>query len=329
VEANVAPDQAVVAGRGGRGLRILLVWGVRFTGECLVELLERDPLVSVVGLFHDLSEAVALGAALHADVILLDARMPDGAAAVRRALDAAPGMRIVVSSVRETEDDIVTWAEAGVIGYIPRTTPLGDFVRLIMEIHSGEQMCSGRVAAGLLRRIGHTAKRSHGRNGPLAIPVLTRRERQTAELIKSGLSDKEIARRLNISVATTKSHVHNLLSKLNLRRRTHVADYLRDPGASRSNWIVSLLILATALVPIRWHRDRAEHSPSRISAPHCVTAANTLQSRRRGKFELTAVQARYTGAGWLLSEATQSRAEETPFDRTGGTPAQQHRTTFL
>ena len=60
-----------------------------------------------------------------------------------------------------------------------------------------------------------------------AISALTRRERQTAELIKSGLSDKEIARRLNISVATTKSHVHNLLGKLNAKRRTEIADYLR------------------------------------------------------------------------------------------------------
>ena len=228
MEAIVAPDQAVSSGRGGRGLRILLVWGVRFTGECLVEILERDPSVSVVGLFSDLSEAVALGATLQADVILLDGRMGEGATAVRCALDVAPGMRIVVSSVRETEDDIVAWAEAGVIGYIPSTTPLGDFVRLIMDIHSGEQVCSGRVAAGLLRRIAHTANAGARRNGLIATPALTRRERQAAELIKSGLSDKEIARRLNISLATTKSHVHNLLGKLNARRRSEVAANLRS-----------------------------------------------------------------------------------------------------
>ena len=227
VGANGAPDQAVVASRAGRVIRILLVWGVRFTGECLAELLERDPSVSVVGLCADLSEAVALGASMQPDIVLLDGRMPEGAAAARRALDEAPGMRIVVSSVSETEDDIVAWAEAGVIGYIPRTTPLCDFVRLMMEIHSGEQVCSGRVAAGLLRRIAHTANGGARRSGPAAIPVLTRRERQTAELIRSGLSDKEIARRLNISLATTKSHVHNLLGKLNARRRTEVADHLR------------------------------------------------------------------------------------------------------
>lgn len=226
MEANVAPDQAVSSGRGGRGLRILLVWGVRFTGECLVEILERDPLVSVVGLFSELSEAVALGAPLQADVILLDGRMAEGAAAVKRALEVVPGMRIVVSAVRETEDDIVSWAEAGVIGYIPTTTSLGDFVRLLMDIYSGEQVCSARVAAGLLRRIAHTANGTTRRNGLIATAALTRRERQAAELIKSGLSDKEIARRLNISLATTKSHVHNLLGKLNARRRSEVADHL-------------------------------------------------------------------------------------------------------
>jgi len=227
VEANLASDPAVDPARGGPGLRILLIWGVRFTGECLVELLGRDPLVSVVELCTDISEAVVLAPTLQADIVLLDARMPEGVAAVRRALDMAPGMRIVVSSVRDTEDDIIAWAEAGVIGYIPSTTSLGDFVRLIMEIHSGEQVCSGRVAASLLRRIAHTASASIRRNGLAAIPALTRRERQTAELIKSGLSDKEIARRLNISLATTKSHVHNLLGKLSLRRRSEVADHLR------------------------------------------------------------------------------------------------------
>jgi DNA-binding NarL/FixJ family response regulator len=228
VGGNVAPDEAVAFSRGGRAVRILLVWGVRFTRECLAEILERDPLVSVVGLCADLSEALALNLAVQADVVLLDGRIPEGVAAVRRALAIAPGMRIVVSAVRETEDDIVTWAEAGVIGYIPRTAALADFVRMVMDIHSGEQICSGRVAAGLLRRIAVSSGSGAGRNAAFPVPPLTKRERQAAELIRSGLSDKEIARRLNISLATTKSHVHNLLGKLNARRRTQVAEHLRE-----------------------------------------------------------------------------------------------------
>jgi DNA-binding NarL/FixJ family response regulator len=124
VEANVAPHPESAYPRSIRRLRILVVWGVRFLGESLAELLERDPLVSVVGLCTDLAEAMTLNTDLQADVVLLDARSSEGAAAVRRALDIAPGMRIVASGVRETEEDIVAWAEAGVIGYIPRTAAL-------------------------------------------------------------------------------------------------------------------------------------------------------------------------------------------------------------
>lgn len=230
VEVGVALDQAAARGPGSPGLRLLVVWGVRFLGEGLAEILERDPLVSVVGLCTDLSEAVALTPVVQPDVILLDARIPEAAVAVRRALDIAPGMRIVASGVRETEDDILAWAEAGVIGYIPGTVALGDFTRLVKDIHGGEQDCSGRVAAGLLRRVGLIARRSTGPRIPLSAPALTKREWQVAELIRSGLSDKEIARRLNISLATTKSHVHNLLGKLNVRRRSQVADYVRGYG---------------------------------------------------------------------------------------------------
>jgi two-component system, NarL family, nitrate/nitrite response regulator NarL len=228
VEANVAPEQASADLRGGRRLRILVVWAVRYTRESLVEILERDPQVASVTQCASLAEATVLAAGSHADILLFDARTPDGPALVRRALDIAPDMRIIACSVRETEDEIIAWAEAGVIGYIPRTAALADFLRLIVDIHNGEQTSSGRVVTGLLRRIATAARRRSHRDGGLPLPALTRRERQAAELITGGLSDKEIARQLNISLATTKSHVHNLLGKLNVQRRSQVADCLRD-----------------------------------------------------------------------------------------------------
>lgn len=236
MEAIVTSDHAIMDVRDSRALRILIVWGVRFTRESIVQLLESDPLVTVVGQCANLSEAVALSPALRADIVLLDARISEGPAAVRRALDIAPVMRIIACSVRETEDEIIAWAEAGVIGYIPRTAALADFVRLITDIHSGEQVSSGRIVTGLLRRIALSARRRPNRDGALPLPALTKRERQTAELIRGGLSDKEIARQLNISLATTKSHVHNLLGKLSVQRRSQVAEWLREyehhPGES-------------------------------------------------------------------------------------------------
>lgn len=228
MEAAASLERLIAPQRDTQPLRIYMVWGVRFTRESIAQLLERDALVTVVGQSAGLSEAMTLAHALQADVVLLDARLPEGPAEVRRALDLAPDLRIIACSVRELEEEIIAWAEAGVIGYIPRTTALADFVRLIVDIHNGEQTSSGRIVTGLLRQIAVTARRRLTRDNGFPSPALTKRERQAAELIRSGLSDKEIARQLNISLATTKSHVHNLLGKLHLNRRSQVAEWLRE-----------------------------------------------------------------------------------------------------
>ena len=167
-------------------------------------------------------------------MVLVDAEHREGAAAARRARQLKPDIRLIAYAVRETKDDIIAWAEAGVIGYVPNTAASTDLVRLIVDIHGGQQPCSGRVAAELLRRIAANESLRIGHNAPSPAVPLTRRERETADLIATGLSDKEIARRLNISLATAKLHVHNLLGKLNVQRRGQVVvrlnGYAQHPG---------------------------------------------------------------------------------------------------
>jgi DNA-binding NarL/FixJ family response regulator len=217
-----------------RPLRIVVVSEVRFRREILAEFLERDASVLVVGLFADLAEVVALSPPPQADLVLVDAALRDGIGSVRQTRQIKPDVRIIAYAVRETKDDVIAWAEAGVIGYVPDTAASADLVRLIMDIHGGEQPCSGRVAAELLHRIALTESLGIGRNALSPALALTRREREAAELIATGLSDKEIARRLNISLATAKLHVHNLLGKLNVQRRGQVVvrlhERVRHPG---------------------------------------------------------------------------------------------------
>jgi DNA-binding NarL/FixJ family response regulator len=220
-DAELAPRPGLPAAEARR-LRIVIVSEVRFLREGLAEFLERDPSISVVGLCADLAELVALSPSLEADVVLVDAALRDGIAGARRTRQVKPDVRIIAYAVRETKEDVIAWAQAGVIGYVPDTAPLAELVRLIMDIHGGQQPCSGRVAAELLRRIAITESLGIGRNALSPAPALTRREREAAELIATGLSDKEIARRLNISLATAKLHVHNLLGKLNVQRRGQV-----------------------------------------------------------------------------------------------------------
>jgi DNA-binding NarL/FixJ family response regulator len=128
----------------------------------------------------------------------------------------------------ETEESIVAWAEAGVAGYIPRTAALADLITLLTDILLGEQVCSGTVAAGLLRRIASAAVPGRGQGVQPVVPLLTFREQQIVQLITEGMTNKGIARHLDIGVATTKSHVHSLLRKLSLNRRGQVALWARD-----------------------------------------------------------------------------------------------------
>jgi DNA-binding NarL/FixJ family response regulator len=132
-----------------------------------------------------------------------------------------------VTAVSEAAEDVVAWAESGASGYIPRTAGIADLIPLVLDIKQGKQPCSASVAAGLLRRL------SNGANHAAAQIALTAREAQIAQMIAAGLSNKDIARCLNIGLATTKTHVHHLLAKLNLERRGQAASWMREHGGRR------------------------------------------------------------------------------------------------
>jgi DNA-binding NarL/FixJ family response regulator len=130
-----------------------------------------------------------------------------------------PEARVVVLAIAETEENVLAWAEAGIAGYVPNTASVSDLTSLIGQISRGEQTCPSRIAGSLLRRVAAVGR---GAGPASAAPPLTRRECEILRLVCAGLSNKDIARRLSISVGTTKSHVHNLLGKLSVQRRAEV-----------------------------------------------------------------------------------------------------------
>lgn len=199
-------------------LRLLFVSDVCFIGEALAAVLEPDPAIAFLRC-ADPAEVIALNLTAEMDALLVHTALGEGPAVAMRLRGVAPTTAIIACALRETNDDVIAWAEAGVSGYIPNTVRLDQFVGAVKGVLAGEQICSQQVAAGLLRRVAAGANPG---NGGQAARWLTRRELQVAELIAARLGDKEIARHLNISLATTKSHVHNLLGKLNIRQRSEV-----------------------------------------------------------------------------------------------------------
>jgi DNA-binding NarL/FixJ family response regulator len=212
----------------GRQLSVVIISEVRLLGEGLAEAFDRDRSLWISGYCADPEEALVKVFELRPDFVLLDAAFRDGLELVGRIGSADSGARVVVLALAETAEGVIAWAEAGAAGYIPRTAGLAEVVPILVGILHGEQTCSAAVVGGLLRRLRNFPPLGNGSGGAPTAPMLTGRELQVIDLISVGLSNKEIARRLNIGVATAKSHVHNLLGKLNLQRRSQAAVWVRE-----------------------------------------------------------------------------------------------------
>jgi two-component system, NarL family, nitrate/nitrite response regulator NarL len=160
------------------------------------------------------------------DAVLLDAAIPHGTSIAERIRRITPQAAVIIVAVAETEQSVLAWAEAGARGYIRKTAALADVVSIIKDIIGGAQPSSSAPTAGLLRRIAANAAASP------ATRQLTCRELEIVKLVSLGLSNKEIARKLGIEVATTKAHVHNILGKLRLSRRAQIVALVSEPPAN-------------------------------------------------------------------------------------------------
>ena len=215
-------------------IRVLVVTDVRFYREGLVETMARHPGVAVVGTASGQDDAIAQASAMRPDIVLLDTSTPDALSAVRVLSSQVPATKVVAIALAEAEHEVLKWAEAGVVGYVPRVASIADLVSAVEGTMRGELRCSARVTAGLLRRAGEIA-RANGDGGQSAdLSCLTTREHEIVSLIELGMCNKEIARQLGIGVATAKTHVHHILEKLKVERRSQAAAWLRRRGEAEA-----------------------------------------------------------------------------------------------
>jgi len=209
-------------------LRVLFVSDVRFLREGLPEILHQQSELAITWVAEDQNQALELILAVHPDAVLLDTALPRGFDAVASIAAAAPDIPVIALAMVEAEHEILTWAEAGITGFVPRSASISDIIRTVSLAVRGEQNCSARVVGSMIRRLRQLAVLTgEERCGPV-VGRLTAREQEIAELIAQSLSNKLIARRLHIEVATVKCHVHNILDKLKLQRRGNVALWIRQ-----------------------------------------------------------------------------------------------------
>ena len=198
---------------------------VRLYRDGIADALQKDGRFRVVGSAASLESADDQLATLPRapDVALVDVGVPDGTRTARALRSACPQTRIVALAVREVDEDVVAWVEAGVSGLVSRDATLAELLDAMEAAAQDKVLTTPSVTAALLRRVAELAEgRTNGGDA-----VLTRREREIIRLIDDGLSNKEIAASLRIELATVKNHVHHILVKLGVQRRAEAAALIR------------------------------------------------------------------------------------------------------
>ncbi|WP_398980928.1 response regulator [Streptomyces sp. I05A-00742] len=202
----------------GRTIRVLLVDDHQVVRKGLRTFLEVQDDIEVVGEAADGAEGVARAEELSPDVILMDVKMPgmDGIEALRRlrALDS-PARVLVVTSFTE-QRTVIPALKAGAAGYVYKDVDPEALAGAIRSVHAGHVLLQPEVAGALLTQDDTGGTQGRGN-------ALTEREREVLALIADGRSNREIARALVLSEKTVKTHVSNILMKLDLADRTQAA----------------------------------------------------------------------------------------------------------
>jgi two-component system nitrate/nitrite response regulator NarL len=207
--------------------RVLILAEIGVYREALSQSLGSDERFDVVGVAAGPEEAVTAVDEVGPEIVLVDMPTPAGADAVRTLVAAAPEIQVIALAIPEVERDVIAFAEAGASGYVAREGSIDDLVAAVESVARGECLLSPEIAAKLVRRVATLARE------PRLEPIderLTARELDVLRLIDEGLSNKEIAKALSIELPTVKNHVHSILEKLNVRRRTAAAARARRRG---------------------------------------------------------------------------------------------------
>ena len=196
--------------------------------------LEAEDDINVVGEASDGTAALAQAKALHPDVILMDVRMPgmNGIEATELIARECPGTRVLILTTFDLDEYAFAGLRAGASGFLLKDTRPTELAEAIRTVASGEAVVSPRITQRMLEMFasslpnsGHPVQASDPR-----IDSLTPREKEILVLMSQGMSNAEIADRLVVSATTVKTHVGNVLAKLDVRDRVQAVVVAYETG---------------------------------------------------------------------------------------------------
>jgi DNA-binding NarL/FixJ family response regulator len=209
-------------------VRILLADDHKIIAEGLRSLLEKNPGFAVVGHASDGRAAVRSAAELSPDLVIMDISMPvlNGFEATRQILEANPRTKVIALSMHKDGRYIAAALKSGAAGYLVKESAFEELAAAIHAVMKGQSYLSVSIADTVIKDyIRHLEKQGSG-----AFSVLTPREREVLQSLAEGLSTKEIAARLKVSVKTVETYRGQVMDKLNIRSVAELTKYAIREG---------------------------------------------------------------------------------------------------
>jgi DNA-binding NarL/FixJ family response regulator len=214
-------------------IRVVLADDQELVRSAFAMLVRSAPDMTVVGEAADGAEAVRLVRTCRADVVVMDIRMPgvDGIAATATiaADEDLAGVRVLILTTFESDENVVAALRAGASGFLVKDTKPGNLLAAIRTVAGGEALLSPGATQALIARV----LRQPDPRVPVRVTSLTEREQEVLTLIGRGLNNAELAERLVISPLTAKTYVSRLLTKLDARDRAQLVIAAYESGLVR------------------------------------------------------------------------------------------------
>ncbi|MBI2358669.1 MAG: response regulator transcription factor [Deltaproteobacteria bacterium] len=207
-------------------LKLLIADDERLFRQSLRKLLEGTRDIRVVAEAADGQEAVIKAQSTQPDIALLDVRMPkmDGIKAAKLISSLAPKIKILMLSIHDDDEKIISALRAGAMGYILKDADQKDFLEILRNAYFGKTHASPYLANLTVSRRPETQKMAEDRKGRFVEKYnLTEQELRILHLVAEGLSNEEMSRTVNLSRETIKMHLKTLFRKLQVKNRTEAA----------------------------------------------------------------------------------------------------------
>ena len=209
-------------------LKLLIADDHRLFRQGLISLMKtRDDLVEIVGEAETGEDAIRLVEALLPDVVLMDIYMPqmDGLQATRTIKEKFPSVAVIMLTSSESDKHLYDAIKLGASGYLLKSLDANELFSLLEGVKDGEVAMTRSMATHLIKAVARRSTDSTRGEEPL-----TKRELAVLRLVASGASNPDIADQMSISINTVKTHIKNILSKLQLENRTQAATYALQRG---------------------------------------------------------------------------------------------------